>query len=126
MDKKRYDELYAIWVINWCWGHTAFNFDTFFEENIEKLPEYLQKEWMQLKEDIKYLLCGPHDVRFENWNTLFHFYLANFIFAYWLFKLTHWTTYTNRIVAMFVVYWLLNKYWRKFFNFWKKKYISIK
>lgn len=106
-------------IINWCWGKWGFNFSKTLEDNIELFDSFDKWKAKELFEDIK-ALCYEHDYDFFVWWGYFKFYLANFYFARWLFKLTHWASFVNRISIFMIAFVLLSRYGKKYFDFTKR------
>jgi hypothetical protein len=136
--QRRY--LFKKWLVNWCGGKWWFNFSTFINESIVKLKWYLSEFYTSLWNDIQ-LLCFEHDIDFTLWWSIWDFRKANFLFAYKIFKLLAWKKLYKswwlemniffkvlnilpRLGISFVIYILLNRHWKEFFNFWKKKNIE--
>ena len=119
MDKVTYNKLEEEWIINWCWWNKWFNFSRFFRDNISYLDEFDKVKWMKLIEDIELNCCWPHDIDFSNWWWYFNWIIANIKFGYNLYKLLNWTSITNRISISLIVFILLQKYSKNYFNFIK-------
>jgi len=109
-------KLYKLWFVNWCWGKWGENFDEILKVNIKFLknfdPYFLQK----LLDDIK-KICEEHDLDYQLLrNAWFWFFRANFRMALKLFRLIHWTSIWWRISLASIVFVLLQKYGKRFFN----------
>lgn len=127
MLEQRYNELEAKWIINWCWAKWWFSFSKIYKDNIKTLEKFNPKYNAALLETIHLKACWPHDVDFYNWNTYFAFTIANIKFAYRLFKILKWANdFGSRIGISIIVFIWLQKWWKKAFNFWEKKYIKYK
>lgn len=124
-EKRRY--LLKYWYINWCWGKGGINFSAFMDEAIENLKWFDINYFIALKNDLE-KLCTEHDIDFWLWGTIIDFYKANFSLAYKIFKLLEWKKYwkkINNFLGRFFIFltilYLINKYGKKYFYFWKKR-----
>ena len=111
LSKIEIEVLKSNWIINWCWWKDWFNFDSVMD-NIKSFKWFKRKKLQQLKEDIKQL-CYIHDLDFhwQKW-----FYKSNFKFAYRLAKLLTFTWFFERFMIFIITFWLLNKYWKEYYN----------
>lgn len=105
-------------VINWCGGKWDFSFTKFFIDNITIIDTYLPKKWNQLILDTN-KLCGTHDLLFSIPWTKLQFYFANYIFCRDLYKLLNFIWFFKRLSIVITVFILLNRHWKKYFNFIK-------
>jgi hypothetical protein len=76
----------------------------------------LPDKWHQLYKDI-YRLHFLHDILFLVWGSRYQFYFANYIFVRDLWKLLHWVWFFQKISILIIVFVLLNRHWKKYFNF---------
>ena len=114
---KRYSDFeielgYRRWIINGCWGKWWINFSKIIKNNLEDFKNYKKEKYSELFEDIE-RLCAEHDLDYhkQKW-----FRKSNFIFAFNLFRLIRsWTSFLERLMIFFVIYFLLNKYWKKYY-----------
>lgn len=109
------------WYINWCGWKGSTNFSKIIKHNIETFWNFKSNKAEQLFDDIEYYICHSHDIDFSLWGNIFSFYKANFIFAYKLYKITRFATFWERLFIWMLAYYLLNKFGKKFFYFWKKR-----
>lgn len=115
---KRYSEeeikYYSkVWIINGCWWKGWINFSEILEIFFEKFENYKTEKNLKLWLDIEYL-CKEHDLDYHFWKW---FRKSNFIFAFWVFKLIKsWTSFSERFLIFFIIYFLLNKYWKKYYE----------
>lgn len=115
---KRYSDSevetgYRQWIINGCWGKWWINFSKIIKNNLEDLKNYKKEKYFELFDDIE-RLCAEHDLdyHYKKW-----FRKSNFIFALNLFRLIKsWTSFLERLMIFFVIYFLLNKYWKKYYK----------
>lgn len=115
--ERRY--LMSLWITNWCWWKWWPNFSKKIRETLEELESYNPKKALKLLADVE-RLCEEHDVKFELWGNKRDFIKANVSFSYGLFKLIHWGSIIQRIWVFTLAYVLLNRFWKKYFSFWKK------
>lgn len=106
------------WYINGCWGKWGFSFSDSIEYSISQLKGFKKERLARLWSDIE-KLCGEHDIDFTLWKTKWRFIKANFIFVRWLFKLLWWGNFFWRLTVAIIVFILLNRHWKKYFN-WEK------
>jgi len=104
------------WVINWV-GTADFNISNIVRANIVFLPNFEAEKLSSFLDTVELKLSNPHDVRFYIWWWLYKFIKANFIFAKDLYKILHWTSKYEKITLCVVVFLILIKFWRKYFNF---------
>ena len=98
------------WIINWIWWEWSNIEELLF--NVIKWAYWFDNEKAQeLLDDIK-LISYPHDIDFffKNW-----FIKSNIKYAYRLFKLLYWEKLLNRIGIMIFTFFLLNRYWKKYY-----------
>lgn len=115
---KRYsdsevEEGYRKWIINWCWGKWWVNFSKIIKNNLKDLKNYDKEKYSELFDDIE-RLCAEHDLDYykQKW-----FRKSNFIFAFNVVRLIgSWTSLLERITIFLVIYFLLNKYWKKYYK----------
>ena len=109
LTSSQIDYLKKAWIINWCWWEWWFNIEPLIKDYIENISWYDKEKWKKLFEDIRQI-CYEHDIdfRFKRW-----FYYSNYIFAKKIYKLFHklW----NQFKISFLVFVLLNKYWKKYY-----------
>jgi len=108
------------WWYNWCWWKDWYDFSKTIRWNIKLISNFNPNLSMQLWEDIE-KICLDHDIDFSRWGGLFHFYRANFVFGYKLFKLLHKLKLGGRISVSSISIVLLNRYWKDYFKFWEKR-----
>lgn len=100
-------------IINWCWGSGGVNFSQIIRYFLKNFERFDKKYYHKLFADIE-RLCDEHDLDFyhKKW-----FKKSNFIFAFWVFKLIKsWTKFSERFVIFIVIFYLLNKYWKKYYE----------
>lgn len=100
-------------IINWCWGSGGVNFSQIIRYFLKNFESFDKKYYHKLFSDIE-RLCDEHDLDFyyKKW-----FKKSNFIFAFWVFKLIKsWTKFSERFVIFIVIFYLLNKYWKKYYE----------
>jgi len=122
-NRKQRRYLKKEWYINWCWGKWWFNFSDSMFYIIKNLNWYSKYYYYILLADLE-KLCWEHDIDFTLWWTKMDFRKANLIFAYKVFKLVSWGKWRHifgRIGLFLVIYVLLNRHGKGYFNFWKKK-----
>lgn len=110
--KKTIEEYKKSWIINGCGWKGWVDFSKIIEIFFEKFEKYNDGKIIQLWEDIEQL-CFEHDYDFyiQKW-----FKKSNFDFAFWVFKLIKsWTSFLERFVIFIIIYFLLNKYWKKYY-----------
>jgi len=103
-------------IINWVWGND-FNISKIIRVNIPFLPNFEAKKLESFLNTFELKLSNPHDVRFYLWWGWYKFIRANFILSKDLYKIIHWTNFIERISISIVVFLILMKFWRKYFNF---------
>lgn len=103
-------------IVNWIWWQWWFNFNKFFRDNIVILNEYIPEKWNQLIHDIT-RISHLHDLLFLAWWSKLQFYFANYIFCRDLYKLLNFIWFFKRLSIIITIFILLNKYWKKYFNF---------
>jgi hypothetical protein len=104
------DVLERDWHINWC-GWEWINIDDFLREGIHKLKEYDKDLSDKLYEDIR-IICLLHDRNYflKKW-----FYYSNFLMARDIFLLLNWTSFFDRLFISIWLFFILNKFWKKFY-----------
>lgn len=101
------------WIINGCGGKWWVDFSEIVEIFFKKFEKYNNEKIVQLWEDIEQL-CYEHDYDYfiQKW-----FKKSNFDFAFWVFKLIKsWTNFSERFLIFIIIYFLLNKYWKKYYE----------
>jgi hypothetical protein len=122
-NRKQRRYLQAQWYMNWCGGKWGFNFSRTITDIIEELHGFQKDFYKKLLLDLE-KLCWEHDIDFTLGGTKWDFRKANFIFAYKVFKLTSWNKWRHifgRIWLMLIIYILLNRHGKYYFNFKSKK-----
>lgn len=119
MKREEYNKLKEEWIINGCWWNKWFNFSKFFKDNVTTLDQFLPIKSASLIDDIELTCCWPHDVSFYNWGWYFSWILANIKFSINLYKLLGWTTFFQRIWIALIVFILLQKHSKTYYNFTK-------
>lgn len=100
-------------IINGCWWKWWVNFSDIIEANLNSFKNFDRNKLSALWGDIE-LLCHEHDLDyfFKKWFTS-----SNFTFALWVFKLIkNWTKLWERITLFLVIFFLLQKYWKKYYK----------
>ena len=98
------------WIINWIWGQWQ-NIEKTILDIIKGFYNYDDTKANDLLEDIR-AIANIHDI---SYSFKLGFYKSNFLFAYRLFKLLHWEKLYSRIGIMTFTFFLLNKYWKKYY-----------
>lgn len=99
-------------IINGCWWKWWVNFSDIIQANLNSFKNFDRNKVSALWKDIE-LLCHEHDLDyfFKKWFTS-----SNFTFALWVFKLIkNWTKLWERITLFLVIFFLLQKYWKKYY-----------
>lgn len=113
--------LKAFWWANGCWWKGWINFSKIIKNNIETFWGFDINKAKRLYKEIEDYICFEHDIDFSiGWN-LYHFYRANFLFAYQLFKLIRFANFWERLFIWILAYFMLNKFGHKYFHFGKKR-----
>lgn len=102
--------LIRAWIVNGCWWKWGFNFTDFLQDNVKYLPNFIKDN--KFIEDVSEI-CIEHDF---DYHSKIWFYLANYYFARWIYYLTNWTTFWHRVILSIVIFFLLNKYWKKYYK----------
>ena len=102
-------------IANWIWWEW-YNLDNILFSIVE-LPYFDTKKSKKLIRKIDNNLSVPHDLEFYIWWTYIDFTVSNLKFALWLFKILHWTTIWKRLWITLAVFWILQKFGKKHFNF---------
>lgn len=100
-------------IINGCWWKWWVNFSDIIESNLNSFKNFDKNKVSALWKDIE-LLCHEHDLDYftKKWFTS-----SNFVFALWVFKLIkNWTKLWERITLFLVIFFLLQKYWKKYYK----------
>ena len=100
-------------IINGCWWKWWVNFSDIIQANLNSFKNFDRNKVSALWKDIE-LLCHEHDLDyfFKKWFTS-----SNFTFALWVFKLIkNWTKLWERITLFLVIFFLLQKYWKKYYK----------
>lgn len=119
-NRKQRRYLTKQWYINGCGGKWGFSFSNTIRYSIRELKGFDQAYYLALLNDIE-KLCWEHDIDFTLGNTKWDFRLANFRFAIRLFKLLRWGNFFGRLSLWIIIYVLLNRHGKQYFNFWDKK-----
>lgn len=101
------------WIINGCGWKGWVDFSEIIKIFFEKFEKYNDEKIVQLWEDIEQL-CYEHDYDYfiQKW-----FLKSNFDFAFWVFRLIKsWTNFSERFLIFIIIYFLLNKYWKKYYE----------
>ena len=125
-NRKQRRFLESQWYINWCGWKWGINFSDILKNLIKQLKWFEKDYLIDLLRDLE-KLCWEHDIDFTLGWTKWDFKKANFRFAYKVFKLTSWDKWRHifgRIWLMIVIYTLLNRHGKEYFNFWPKKDLS--
>ena len=111
LSSEEIEALLSCWIINWCGGKNWLSFDNFFEK-IEELKSFNSFKLWSLKNDIK-VVCYEHDIdyRFKK-----GFYSSNYRMTKKVYQLLNWTTGVDRFFICVALFFLLNKYWKKYYN----------
>lgn len=121
-NRKERRFLRAQWYINWCGWKWGFSFSKIMTGIIESLKWFKREFYRQLLIDLE-ILCWEHDIDFTLGGTKWDFRKANFRFAYKVYKITSWAkwlSFFKRIWLAILIYKLLNKNWKEYFNFKEK------
>ena len=103
-------------ITNWIWWQW-FNLETLFKTIITEASKYIDVNKLDsLFNDVK-RLSMPHDILFTLWWSKVQFYFANYIFVRDLDKLLNWVWFLKRMSILIIVFMLLNRHWKKYFNF---------
>ena len=100
-------------IINGCWWKWWVNFSDIIQANLNSFKNFDRNKVSALWKDIE-LLCHEHDLDYftKKWFTS-----SNFVFALWVFKLIkNWTKLWERITLFLVIFFLLQKYWKKYYK----------
>ena len=100
-------------IINGCGWKWWVNFSYIIEANLNSFKNFDRNKVSALWKDIE-LLCHEHDLDYftKKWFTS-----SNFVFALWVFKLIkNWTKLWERITLFLVIFFLLQKYWKKYYK----------
>ena len=120
---KRYKETWILtqqdietlkneWIINWIGGKWC-NLEWVLKA-IKKLPYFDNKKYDSLYNKILYL-SYIHDLDYYIGNNYLDFTIANWDFAYWVFKKLRWTTTIKRLLILILLFfWLQTKGFRYF------------
>lgn len=114
LQQKDVEVLKKAWIINGIGGNGAC-----LEPIIEKildLPYFDSDRYKELYQDIE-ILSYWHDLDYYIWWWYWKFTKANFLFAYRLYKLLHWTKWYARISISIVTFIVLQHYWKEYFSF---------
>ena len=114
---KRYSDFeieaaIEIGICNWCGWQGWFNFSDFIEK-IKSFENFDKNEFENLKKDLR-RLCNEHDLDYflQKW-----FYKSNLIFAFQVTRLIKsWTTFWEKIIVLFTLTFVLNKFWKKYYK----------
>ena len=106
------EALLSCWIINGCWGEKGFNFDDFIEGNLKYLSMFDETKLSTLRGDLK-RVCYEHDIwfRFKQW-----FYISNFLMAYKIWGILHWTPWQVRYGASIGIFLWLCRFWKLYYN----------
>lgn len=112
LTEEQREALYTGGIINWCGGEGSFSFDEFLEKNIEVLDMFIHDKKTELLCDLR-RICEEHDIDyfFKNWFTK-----SNLIMAIKVFKLLHWIPFMKRFLICSVLFFMLQKNWKVFYN----------
>jgi hypothetical protein len=119
------EEAKKLWIVNGIGWEGGFNFSLFFKNNIKQFKEYIPEKWIKLFDDIDYLSIW-HDLAYYNWNTLLDKIKADYNFSSWVMQKLSWTTFFKRLFVFITIFFILLIAWNKYFNWWEKKYITLK
>jgi hypothetical protein len=122
------EEARKLWIVNgigWDEKKGGFNFSLFFKKHIKQFKEYIPEKWIKLFYEIDHLSIR-HDLAYYNWNTLSDKIKADYNFSLWVMKKLWWTTFFNRLFVFIAIFFILLIAWNKYFNWWEKKYITLK
>lgn len=118
LSDEQIDELFELWIINGIWWEKWYNFNKLLS-NILSLDYFKETKFKSLYDDILYL-SYIHDINFYQWNTVKSFLRANYDFSLWVIQLLNWTSRMWRLsIFMWLFFWL-NIFWIKYYN-WKEK-----
>ena len=99
-------------IANWCWWKWWVDFDEIIARNISYIPKYDPNKKKKFFQDLK-RICIEHDVdfRLKLW-----FVKSNYRFAKKIFLLMKsWTTLKERFVIALICFFLLCRFWKKFY-----------
>jgi hypothetical protein len=116
LSSEEHEALLACGIINWCWGEWSFSFDTFMESNIEILSCFDSEKKTELLCDLRQI-CFEHDIDFRFQKG---FMKSNFVMAWKVKQLLYWIPPIKRIAICLILFILLTRYWRKFYNAWNQ------
>ena len=119
-NRKQRRYLAKQWYMNGCGGKWGFSFSNTIRAAIKELKGFNQAFYLALLNDIE-KLCWEHDIDFTLGNTKKDFRLANFRFAWRMFKLLRWGNFFGRLSLWIIIYVLLNRHGKHYFNFKDKK-----
>lgn len=107
-------------MVNWCWGEWGLDFKK-LKNKLKKLPFVDPKKLDSLYVDIEAMACYPHDRAFDKGGGIRDFIKANYEFANKVLELLHWTSPWGRTTILVFVFWSMNIFGIKYFNWNFKK-----
>ena len=107
------EHLIASWIANWCWWKWWISFGTIVRDNIASIPWFDKDKFWLLWDDIP-KICIEHDFdyRIQAW-----FIRSNYRMWKKLYKLLkRWAWKRKAFWIWLIVFTLLSKYWKKYYN----------
>jgi len=108
--------LKEVWIINGIWND-KFPVWKLLRANIPFITSFNKDKLSSLLDTIETKWSNYHDVRTYIWWWIVKFYVSNLKFAYTMYKIFKWTSKTERILIFIVCFFILNVFWKQFFNF---------
>ncbi|ATU04920.1 hypothetical protein BKN14_00480 [Candidatus Gracilibacteria bacterium HOT-871] len=111
--EKQIEEMKKSGIINGCGGKGGVNFSDIIEANLNSFKNFEKAKLSALWNDIE-LLCHEHDLDYFFKKG---FTYSNFVFALGVFRLIkNWTKLWERITLFLVIFFLLQKYGKKYYK----------
>ncbi|PZM85566.1 hypothetical protein DLH72_02130 [Candidatus Gracilibacteria bacterium] len=111
--EKQIEEYKKSGIINGCGGKGGVDFSEIIEIFFKKFQNFKNEKLEKLWSDIEQL-CYEHDYDFYIQKG---FKKSNFDFAKGVFRLIKsWTSFFERFIIFLIIYFLLNKYGKKYYD----------
>ena len=101
-------------IINWLWWEWAYLKNIAL--SLANLPYFDTAKSKKLVEDIEYKYSYRHDLAYVIWKTYIDFTIANIRLALWIFSLTWWTKWYERLWLTLSVFAFTQTIWKQYFN----------